>query len=1157
MASSLQPIAVELAGSHLIEASAGTGKTYAITTLYVRFLLELELRVAQILVVTYTNAATAELRLRIRNRLRDTLAALDTGHWPGDETLDAFIRGRRDRGEAAVNRDRALLLAALHAFDEAAIFTIHGFCQRVLQESAFESGVAFDVDLLANLTGLIDEVVHDYWIRELHDAQPAFVRCLRGEPDADGNTSKSIDPSTLQRIAAVVATHPDVEILPDLGELSDSAALDELALRFKRGFVDYTRFELRRRKTAAHVQSFDDLLQHLREALAGQGGDILAAAVRDRYRAALIDEFQDTDAVQYEIFRRIYVAGGAPLFLIGDPKQAIYAFRGADVFTYVGAKAQAAATHTLLTNRRSDPALLRAINAVFERATPAFLFEAIGYERIEPAPGARDRLGGSRLGKSPFEILFVRREGMEVERNRPHRILKPAATRFVTEAVAARVAALLAEGATLRLEGGERPLIPADVAVLCRMNREAAEVQEALRQRGVHAVLQSDATVFETPEAVAVERTMQALANPSDNRTLRAALASSLIGLDAGELHSLESDEAQWDVWAGRFRDWHDRWRDRSFFVAFRGLLDELDVEQRLLGSVGGERRLTDVLHLVELLHRASVDERLGPQALVHWLARMRTDAATRAELLGEAARIRLESDESAVKLVTIHRSKGLEYPVVFCPFSWGGGSLHPDDRLALRFHDPADGNRFKLDLGSEDFPAHQQRAELETLAENLRLLYVAFTRAKHYCGVVWGAIRDSETSALAYLLHQDRSAPPSQRTRATSNRVKGLTDDEILRELEALAQASDGGIDIVDFRRQDLAARLEPAASVTALELPEVRRRVHPLWRMSSFSALTASPIAALSLPDEEGLDHDAAEIPPAQEARLVIEAAAGLPRPLPFADLPAGARTGQLVHRILEKLDFRYADVTELRSQIAEILARSSERALLDVLSEGIDSVLDTSLAGAAGPLRLRQIGLRSRLNELEFLLPVGGRETSMLTAAKLAEVFAGHAARREQFAYAERLAQLSFTALQGYLKGFIDLVFEHDGKWYVVDYKTNRLGLMAADYRPEMLESVMAAHHYHLQYHLYSVALHRYLGMRLSGYRYDEHFGGVYYLFLRGMAPRHPEGTGIYEDRPTTELIEDLSSLFTLSSLSRRESEHPPFPPREGGQGDRSSE
>jgi exodeoxyribonuclease V beta subunit len=1120
-----EPIDIPLAGAHLVEASAGTGKTHAIATLYVRMLLEKELEVGQILVVTYTNPATAELRVRIRRRLRDTLDALDAGAWPEDDRLDRFVRRRRDSADH--REDRRRLLAALHAFDEAAIFTIHGFCQRVLQENAVESGVAFDTELLTNITGLVDDIAKDFWVSRLHDVPVEVVRGLEEE---------KVKIDDLRRIAFTVVTHPGIEILPPLTAMDlEDDPLRAQALRFQREFAEYARDELRRRKEAARLQSFDDLLQRLRDALAAPGGEELAAIVRRRYHAAMIDEFQDTDPVQYEIFERIYGTGGLPVFLIGDPKQAIYGFRGADVFTYMGAKSGAAETQTLLVNRRSDPKLLQAINTIFERAAPAFLFEAIEYEGIEPFPAARDRLGGTRAGKAPFEILFVARTHFQIKKNSPTAMInKGHATPFITEAVAAKVAAMLSEGATLNAGDAERPVLPSDIAVLVRKNAEAAAMQEALRRRGVHAVLQTDATVFETNEAVAVDRVLRALASPGDNRLLRAALASSLVGFDAARLDAFESDERQWDEWAQRFRAWRDRWLERGFIAAFRGVLDELDVERRILGRVGGERQLTDILHLVELLHRAGVEQRLGPEALVQWLAQMRGDETAREHLVGEAARLRLESDEDAVKLVTIHRSKGLEYPIVLVPFSWDGLLLRKDDKKAPRFHDEADGNRLKLDLGA--LPEHLEQATYESLAENLRLLYVAFTRAKHYCGVVWGAIHQGETSALAYLLHQDRGVSGRARISATSERTKRLTDDAMSAELHALADASGGAVACVELAPSP--AVLEAATGATEA-LPaqvEARRRLFASWRMSSFSALIAAPAAALSSPDEEGIDHDAHATATATGEGEHGGAPAPPPAELPFAALSGGARSGELVHRLLEKLDFTFEGPVQLRERLEPLLPRSgAARAALEALTDGIGGVLDTPLGGDAGSLRLRELRPERRLNELEFLLPVGG-DGSRLTVAGLAAVFERHARTAAQAQYAQRLRHLGFTALEGYLKGFIDLVFEHGGRWYVVDYKTNQLGAAVADYAGKALEGAMAMHHYILQGHLYAVAVHRHLAARMRGYDYDRHFGGIYYLFLRGMSPRFPPRSGVWHVVPQRELIEDLSGLLAPAEAAR---------------------
>jgi exodeoxyribonuclease V beta subunit len=1108
----LDPLTVPLQGFTLIEASAGTGKTYTITTLYVRLLLEAALDVGRILVVTYTNAATAELRTRTRRRIAAALEALEGRGKADDEAMQELAARRIQDGSAV--QDRCRLLAALHGFDDSAIFTIHGFCQRVLHEHAFESGMSFDTRLINDQTALLDDIVRDFWMRELYDAPEGFVSYLEQE---------KVAPAALISLAAKVARHPRMPVLPPpaavrvAGKDFSKEGLRARLLRLQLDLVEYVRAELPQRKEDDRIQFFDDLLHQLRDALDRPGGERLAAAIRSRFPAALIDEFQDTDSVQYEIFDRIYVRERGTLFVIGDPKQAIYAFRGADVFAYMAAKRAAGdGGYTLLTNRRSDPDLVRAVNAVFGRASAPFIFAAIPFRPSHPPPGARPALAGA-----PLRFLFAPRAGREA---RGGVMNKPADKEDLCAPVAGEIVRLLHEKTAIN----GRPITPADIAVLCRTNDQAAMMQSALRDLRVPTALLSDASVLDTEEALDVERVLLGVAEPHDGAQVRAALATPIFGLSGEDLYALRHDERAWDHWVRQFQTWRDLWLGQGFTVAFRRLLDEACVHERLLALPDGERRLTNVLHLGELLQSAAAETRRGPLRLIEWLGRLRQDRRARAELPGEAMQIRLESDARAVKLITIHKSKGLEYPVVFCPFLWDGNLLIGDDKVQLRFHDPANENRLTLDLGAPPPDAHRERAEQEALAESLRLLYVALTRAKHLCVVVWGRYRHSETSALGYLLHQPRESGSAEGlAQRTSERIKRLSDDEMLADLDALAAASGGAISVRELQRGPVEPYTPGPAAARPLVCRATDRELRLEWRSSSFSALAAAGVS-LPAPAEEGIDRDEAA------GELEPEPVAVGEQVLSLLDFPGGTRPGLLVHRLFELLDFERAGAEVVRDLAAQtIAAYGVDGKWIDPLCQAVAEILDTPLDDAAPPLTLRRVRRQRRLSELEFIFPVAldGTAVSLgdVTASRLADALVGGGGTAVSGGYAERVRRLSFAPLCGYLKGFIDLVFEHDGRWYVADYKSNRLGPRPEHYRPSRLLSAMEQHHYLLQYHLYTVALHRYLARRLSRYDYEAHFGGVYYLFVRGMSPRHPRGCGIFFDRPPRPLIEDLSALL----------------------------
>ncbi|MEO8602295.1 MAG: UvrD-helicase domain-containing protein [bacterium] len=1100
----LDPFNVALQGVQLVEASAGTGKTHAITTLVVRAVLERGLDIGRILVVTFTNAATAELRDRVRKRLRAMHDALEDPARSDDDELRLLVERRPVEARAA---DRQRLLAALYGFDEAAIFTIHGFCQRVLQEFAFESGVRFDTELLGDARTVLADVVRDYRVEQLYAAAPELLAALK---------KPRVDHARLTAIAQQFLRHPRLRVL-ELPPADQLGGAEQRAVRaLVQGVGPYARAALARRKAGANAQFFDDLLQDLGAALAGLHGAALAATLRRRYPMALIDEFQDTDPVQFDIFRRIYAvpdAGAeAALFLIGDPKQAIYAFRGADVFTYFAANALADGRHTLPTNRRSSPSLVQAVNAVFNVRPDALVLDEMRFRDVAAAR-ADTPLGGA-AGQAPLRIWFAERSrgDFPLRKYRPKQILSPNHASHPFFGAVADAAVRLLDGST-SIDG--KVVEPGDVAILCRTNAQLLLIQTALRAADVPSVVLGDSSVFETAEASMLERLLRALAEPGDAAAVRAALTTPLLGRCGEDLDRLREDEAEWETVIERFQGWGARWRSGGFTSAFRAVLDDEGVPGRLLAQPGGERALTNLLHLGEMLQRAASAERRGPLALVEWLRRLRLDVAARDEQAVEAAQIRLESDVRALKLTTVHKSKGLQYPVVVCPFLWSIGRRDDPDAPPL-FH--ADGE-IRLDLR---WPADEQSrraAEIEQQAESTRLTYVALTRARDLCIVVWGAFWNFEESALAHLWHglerRDASAKRSP------DDIKALTDQAMRADLDAYAQAAPGAIEIVPLEAPRQLRFTPTSVMSAALVAPPAVSPVRQPWRVSSFTALAAGG-EGLGLRAEEGIDRDELTSP----EPIGVAGLGGFPR---------GRRPGTLVHAVFERIDFTQRDPAVLRAVVRDLLATFRVDLTLDgALCAAVDDVLDTPLDAGQPPLHLRDVPVARRLNEMEFAFPIGlgadGQTHGGLTPLRLSQTLAAHAGSLAARAYAARLARLPFRTLAGYLRGFIDLVFQHDGRWYVVDYKSNDLGPRAADYAPTGLAAAMAQHDYILQAHLYAVAVHRYLGQRVADYDYRRHFGGVYYLFVRGMHPSRGATTGVVFDRPTPDLIGALDALLT---------------------------
>jgi len=1200
---------VRLAGTHLIEASAGTGKTYAITGLFLRLLLEGNLAVPEILVVTFTEAATAELKDRIRTRLRQAATA-----FAEDGSEDAFLndlvrrQGDRERGAAAIGE-------ALRAFDLAAISTIHGFCLRMLRENAFESGSLFDSELLPDQVSLTREVVEDFWRTRVARASALFVSYLLG---------KGTTPDGLLSLLGSRVTQPHLTILPDEEALDSSREESEYLERFrevrdawpgaraaverllstceglnrskyrrgaiplwlsrmdeyvergerdgslfaefrkfttrelggsvKRGFAPpahsffalcqrleetqaaleelfrrrlvglraelfrHVRRELTRRKEERNVMSFDDLLVRLHQALEARGGVALARAIRGRLKAALIDEFQDTDPIQYAIFRKVFGTGERPLFLIGDPKQAIYGFRGADLFAYLAASSQVESRHTLGENWRSEPGLITAVNTLFDRPDRPFVFAEISFHRAAPAPVKGPdplRIEGEA---GPNLHLWFLKASLGQGPDRP--VTKGTAREVLPRAVAVEISRLLRLGRGGRALIGTRPLGEGDMAVLVRRNLEARLVQEALSELHIASVLYSTGNLFDSHEALEVERLLRGIAEPNNSGILKAALATDLLEVKGEELERLLADEPAWERWIVGFRGFHDLWNEQGFIVMIRRLLAEQAVLTRLMSLPGGERRNTNLLHLVEVIHRAAVDQKLGMGGVLKWLAQQRDPTTPRRE----EHQLRLESDERAVKLVTVHKSKGLEYPVVFCPFAWDGSRIR-DRGEPLAFHGTEVG--LTLDIGSDDRETHRLMAEREALAENLRLLYVALTRARNRCYLIWGRFREGETSAPAYLFHGGRWAPGEHEVEALAARLGEMGDEAMLSDLRALQRAGVGAIALTEVA--EVSPEEAPPLPVAPVELAARNGtvQVEQQWRVASFSALvSAQPHRAEFADRDQGTRAEPSDlVDPLQpeEGKKTLDR---------FA-FPGGARSGTFFHEILENLDFSGKEGPPPEDFVAEKLEEYAfEPAWRDSLCSMLARIFAAPLLSYRRDLSLSRIERRDRLNELEFYFPL-----KQVSPAILQRVFAAHGGPEVPGSIPEQSERLQFAPVRGYMKGFMDLVFRFDGRFYLVDWKSNLLGNRPEDYRVEALARVMAERFYVLQYHLYTVALDRYLRLRLPGYDYDQHFGGVFYIFLRGVDPDFGPDYGIFRDRPTRQLVEALRETLVDGTDARK--------------------
>ncbi len=1102
------------AGVTVLEASAGTGKTYAIAALAARYVAE-GIPLERILLVTFTRMATGELRERVRDRLgtvEQGLARARAGFAMGDDQVVELLAS----GPPEVVRLRsARLKRALADFDGATIATIHGFCQEVIGGLGIAADLEPGASLAEDVSDLVSEVVDDLYVRRFHrEAAPPLRRAEALE------------------IARFAIEHPTAAIVPATGEIPEMR--QRLALR--------ARSELEQRKRRAGVVTYDDLLAILDDALHGPDGDAIAATLRTAYEVVLVDEFQDTDPVQWSIMRRAFGGPGRTLVLIADPKQAIYAFRGADVHAYLEAAQDAVAQATLTTNWRSDQGLIDAYDALFGNAKLGE--EGIVYRRVHAAPANdRPRLRGAPHD-APLRIRVVPRESLELTNYGYAR--KDSAREHIAKDLASDLVELLSAGAEIETRDaggttvGYERVCPGHLAVLVRTNQSAALVRSALESAGVPAVINGAGSVFATDAARDWLRLLEAIERPASISRAHSAALTDFIGWAPERIAS--ADEAAWGEVHRRLHEWARVLRTGGVASLVQTITLMEGLSARMLGRVDGERRLTDLRHIGQLLHEARLAEGLGTTALTAWLRRRIVEAG--ADTSDEERSRRLESDSEAVQVLTIHRSKGLEFPIVYVPFLWEATSSR--DGQPVSFHDPSAGNERVLDVALEgpEFQRHRQQSIAEERGEDLRIAYVALTRARHQAVIWWAGSWDSRDSPLGRLLFfRDDDGNV-----ATAG--KFTPDDEAARSrFQSLAEQAPGAVS-VERSALGLPAIWRPGLSPqAALSAAPFDRTLDLRWRRTSYSDITAGshdPLVA-SEPEEPVItDEPATEEPPVSGVPAVdpeLEVAS------PLATLPVGLEVGTFVHRMLELTEFDAGDIDAELAARCQALAvgRSIEIGDPVALCNGLRAAIETPLGQVLGGRRLRDFSPGDRLDELVFELPIAGGENpdGWLRLRTIAEVLREWVGPADPLAgYADRLAEPALRqSFRGYLTGTLDLVVRIEGvdgtSFAVVDYKTNWLAgpdepLTTWHYRPEALRVEMYRRHYALQALLYTVALHRYLRWRVRDYSCDRQLAGVAYLFLRGMTGHATpvlDGSpcGVFGWRPAPGLVEALSDAL----------------------------
>lgn len=1073
-------------GRTVIEASAGTGKTFTIAATVARLVAIEGLDLDRVLVVTFTRAATAELKGRVRSRMVMSLRSLE-GRPPPDETdshLQVLFDLCPDEKRRAVER----LRRALTDFDRAQIFTIHGFARRLLGQLGFRVRLPETLE-----PGEVDDLLLSQVAGDL--VVDRFAHNPSGE--------EVLTPGLAARIGGELIDHPDARVVPEPSAVTGVA-------RARVEMAQAVAEETERRMRAAGTITFDGGLVEVGDALAdpeigAAAGDLL----RRRYDIGLVDESQDTDPTQWQIIRSIF--DESRLVVIGDPKQSIYSFRGADIESYLSAREGASGVRTLVTNWRSDGPLVAALDVLFAGAT--FGDERIAYRSVEAADAHR----ASRIkGVGPALRIRSVSSDLPIDCRRDGYYRVDAAREAVAADTAAEVVRLLSSGVTIAGPLGHRPLKPDDISVLCRTKKQVDLVRGQLGDRQVPSVSARTGGVLVTPAAEEWRRFLLGVERPDRLDLVRLAATTCLVGHTLAEVAALDDDAAL--ALQRQMRDWQETLHGVGVPALVADLNRHTGLAARMLALPEGERVMTDLTHIAEEMHTVWRRGRHG--SLAAWLETTMTEAASR-ESRGaeepESRQRRLETDADAVTVQTIHGAKGLEYPVVLVPYAWDVSLWEPDFPV---FHEPepspGDQPRRRLinvaGQGSPGFDDHCVLAMSEDEAEESRLLYVALTRARHHLVVWWveNHVRIDEAKLTSLLTHDGRGP-------------------------ETLAASSGGTIGLsVMAELPGTGAWRPPPRGRTLLERARFDRQTDHLWRRASFSSLSGDhPLAVADEKAEHPLRADEGEA--LEDAAPPLAAAT-----LPLADMPRGARFGTLVHDILERLRW---DEPDLPAAVGVLLDAEMRTAAWNfdpsVFGAGVVAAMDTPLGPEPEAMSLRSLA-GACMRELAFELPVCTRRGSV-SLADIGRVMADHLRTDDPYRrYVGELVGLPPQPFRGYLAGAIDLVAVLPGDRYVVmDYKSNSLPMLGdapgpADYGPAALAAEMVSHRYVLQTTLYQVALHRYLQWRLPDYDPLTHLGGSTYLFIRGMiGPDTPvidgERCGVARWRPPAAMVVALSRLL----------------------------
>lgn len=1164
---SLQIETMPLIGRSLIEASAGTGKTYTISNIILRLILmpqpELKgrpLKIEEILVVTFTKAATQELKDRIREKI-NTAQRYVEGAIEEDQTLKNIV----DAAISIAGKETIYLRcreAALY-LDDAPIFTIHSFCQRMLNEYSFGAGQPYQQVLVENNSDILQQLAQQLWREKTYHLAPeimVYISSLWATPDmlvkdlgslldedlvdlspeqgftemscvalekyqnlvdiwqqqstdiralfegkklgasyrsnhlsarfqaledylADSNRAllswdKKIDYFTQSTIDEKCKEPLRHNLFVELDELED--LLQELKAAAKSEYRHCFMQQLTTYKAEQAILFFDDLIKNLAHALRAdaetQSDTSIAEKIGRQYPVALIDEFQDTDQWQYQIFREIYYKKqGQALLMIGDPKQAIYSFRGADIYTYFQARNDVpeCQQYTLDTNWRSKTELVNNVNRLFELQKDAFFQQNFPpYQAVRsPAHFASKKGLNTKAGDSTFSILTVAGDSKTT-------------VDILRQQAAEKTAIFIAELLNNNAELNGKTIQPKDITILVRKGTQAEIMKTALFEQGVNSVYLAKDSVLNTEEAQTFLRLIMPCVSPYSTTAIHTALADVLIAYSATQILDITQDPVKFQQIQQQFLLAHELWLKKGFMPMWHQLISYFEVAEKCLSTNNGERRLTNLNQIVEIFQQLDKSQ-LGFEQQLERFQQWVSQAAEN----DEHQKLRLDTEANLVEIATIHSSKGLEYPLVCCPFLFDTGSFK--NKSVIVYNE----ERQQRVLCWETDEKIEQQKYNEEFSEDIRLLYVALTRAVYHFNCCWSRVKGIEKSAFWHLLYHHTAT------------FDAIDETKFWQVFDAFKDCVINPV-IIPGKSSEKNTNKEITLSVNAFS-----KNLYHTYVARSYSALL--PGYHVSVSEIEGIEGKERD---EQESQSII-----IESPLSICDIfhfPKGADAGNFMHQIFENIDFQhYAD--NLPEEVDKQLKQYGYDAnWQQTISQHFSICLQKSLAIAG--CALKDLVESQVVKEMNFHLN--------------AKTFKGESLAQLLSSFREGQAVPALNNIHGLFKGFMDLIFEYNGRYFVLDYKSNFLGFAIEDYRQQAMHEAMQEHYYDLQYLVYLAALQRYLKQCLPDYNYEKHLGGAYYLFIRGI--NNKNDAGIYFSRPTAKIIDAFEALFLPGNMFAEE-------------------